>query len=269
MADRAFIDHLSEVWSSTAAVCRELTDDEWALPSDCPGWSVKDHVSHVIGTESMLLGRTAPAAAPAGLAHVLNPIAEMNEAWVEARRPRPGSDVLAELEQVTGLRLQALRAMTDDELEADTASPIGRVPYATFMDVRVMDCWVHEQDIRRAVGRPGDLEGEAADVALRRLISSLPYVVGKRAAAPDGTSVVLELTGPRPRRLAVAADGGRAREVETPVDPTVRITLDPETFVCLATGRCAGEEVLDEGRAVVAGDTDLGRRVVLNLSTMP
>ena len=60
MVDRAFIGQLEDVWSSIAALGQELSDEDWSKPTDCPGWTVKDQLSHVIGTESMLAGRTAP-----------------------------------------------------------------------------------------------------------------------------------------------------------------------------------------------------------------
>ena len=60
MADRSFIDHLQSEWASIDALGHELTDDDWAHHTDCPGWTVKDQLSHVVGTESMLLGRDGP-----------------------------------------------------------------------------------------------------------------------------------------------------------------------------------------------------------------
>src|SRR3954453_6865192 len=208
MPDRAFIDQLATVWSSIAEVCTDLTAEQWALPTDCPGWTVQDNLSHMAGTESWLLGRPSPAPAPAGLEHVQNPIGEVNEAWVEARRSWPGDKVLAEFVEVTRLRVDALRAMTDEQLDAPSVSPIGQVPYATFMNLRVMDCWVHEQDMRRALGRPGHLDGEAVGAAIDRLVASFAFVVGKRIAPPEGTSAVLEMAGPVRRTLAVEIRNG-------------------------------------------------------------
>jgi uncharacterized protein (TIGR03083 family) len=268
VADREFIDQLDRIWHSTAEACRDLSPEEWDRATDCPGWTVKDQLAHVVGTASTLLRRGGPPPAPGGLAHVLNPIGEMNEAWVEARRPLPGPAVLAEFEEVTGARLAALRAMTDEEVSAEGPSPIGTVPYATFMDVRVMDCWVHEQDIRRAVGRPGGLSGPAADAALRRLTSSLAFVVGKRVAPPDGTSVVVELSGPVARAIAVTVTGGRAVAGDAPSSPSVTIRTDTETYACLANGRWTAAEAVERGRVSFAGDTALGRLVVDNLATM-
>ena len=267
MADRAFIDQLAAIWGSTAGACEDLSPEEWDTLTDCPGWTVRDQLSHVIGTESSLLGRPSPDPAPAGLPHVHNPMGELNEAWVEARRRLPGDEVLAEFEEVTGARLVALRAMTDEELEADAPSPLGNVPYATFMDVRVMDCWTHEQDIRLALGRPGHLEGVAPTAAVNRLVSSFGYVVGKRVGAPEGTTVVLELAPHS--AVAVVVRDGRARSTDPPADPTVRIDTDAETYARMAAGRWTGDHAVAEGRVAFKGDEALGRQVVDSLAITP
>jgi uncharacterized protein (TIGR03083 family) len=270
MPDRAFIDQLATVWSSIAGLCADFTAEQWALPTDCPGWSVQDNVAHIEGTESWLLGRPGPDPAPAGLAHVQNAIGEINEAWVESRRRWPGDKVLAAFVEVTDARIKALRAMTDEELDAPSVSPIGEVPYATFMNLRVMDCWVHEQDIRRAVGRPGHLEGEAVDAAIDRLAASFPFVVGKRVAPPDGTTVVLDMAGPAGRTLAVEVRGGRAVPAQpVPAAPTVRLDTDAETYACLVCGRWTGEQAQARGRVRVSGDSTLGEEILAHMATIP
>src|SRR3954470_7054262 len=248
MPDRAFIDHLAEVWRSTADLCADLTSEQWALPTDCPGWTVQDNLAHVVGTEAWLLGRPEPPAAPTGMAHVLNPIGERNEAWVELMRAWPGEKVLAEFVDVTDARLVALRAMSDDDLEKPGWSPIGEAPYHTFMNLRVMDCWVHEQDMRRALGRPGHLDGPAVTAAIERLSASFPFVVGKRVKPADGTTVVLDMAGPEGRTLAVELQGGRARAVDAPANPTVRLDTDAETYAALVCGRWSGERAVAAGR---------------------
>lgn len=269
MADRVFIDQLDEVWTSIAALGRDLTPDEWDQPTDCPGWTVKDHLSHIIGTESVLLGRPRPPAAPAGLAHVHNPMGEMNEAWVDARRTTAGRAVLAEFESLTKERLAGLRAMTDEQLDAETPSPVGNVPYHVFMQVRVFDCWVHEQDMRRAVGRPGHLTGPAAEAAVDRITSGFGFVVGKRVAPPDGTTVVVRLSAPLARTLAVEVVDGRARPVEAPAQPTVTVETTGETYARLAAGRLDGASALADGLVKISGDDAIGRSLVTQLNTTP
>jgi uncharacterized protein (TIGR03083 family) len=269
MPDRAFIDQLAQVWRSTAEACENLSPQQWDTMTDCPGWTVRDQLSHLIGIESMLLGRPSPDPAPSGLPHVHNDMGEMNEAWVHARRNVPGDEVLAEFEEVTKARLAAFEEMTDEDLEKDTPSPIGVVPYATFMNVRIMDCWAHEQDIRRAIGRPGHLEGAAPDAAIERLLSSFGYVVGKRVGPPDGTTVVLDMAPSSARTVAVVMSDGRAKPIDPPADPTVRIKTDAETYACLAAGRWTADHAIASGRVAFTGDEALGRDVVGSLAITP
>ena len=121
--------------------------------------------------------------------------------------------------------------MIAEELDALTTSPLGDMSERDWLKVRVFDCWIHEQDIRRAVGEPGHLRGPVVDIALERFEGALGYVVGKKAAAPDGSTVVFRSDDGPGRSIAVHVDG-RARVVDAvPVDPTVRLGLPFETFI--------------------------------------
>ncbi len=216
--------NLALVWASLDELLSDLAPAEWDLPTDCPGWSVKDVVSHLIGTESMLLGLRAPA--PVAAPHVRNALGAGIEGWVAERRGRSPGEVLDEFRRVTTARLAALEAMTDEQWEASTPSPAGEIAYGEFMKIRVMDNWVHEQDIRRALSRQGHLDGPAAEAALLRFTGSLGYVVGKQAGAPEGTEVVVHVVGPHAQVLAVTVAGGRARPVDEPVRPRRHLDHD-------------------------------------------
>ena len=85
----------------------------------------------------------------------------------------------------------------------------------------MFDSWVHEQDMREALDRPGGVTGPAAEASMAQIIGTAGYVVGKKAGAPDGTTVVFELTEPLAQTFAIAVDGGRAKPVDAvPADPT-------------------------------------------------
>ncbi len=58
---------------------------------------------------------------------------------------------------------------------------------------RPVDVWMHEQDIRRAIGRPGGYSSPAAAHVMGVFGQALPMVVGKRVAPPVGTTVTLEV----------------------------------------------------------------------------
>ena len=254
-----------DVWGDTAALCDGLTEEQWALPTDCPGWSVKDNVAHMIGTERMLSGEQPDAPAVEGAPHVRNDIGKANEQWIAGYRDRPGSAVLDDFRAVTAGRLDALRALTAADWDREGFTPEGPGPYRLFMAIRVFDCWYHDQDIREALGRPGYLEGPVADLSLGRIPpKGLPYVVGKKAGAPAGSTVVFEVAGSPPLVASVHVPPvGRAVLLAAPpAAPTATVGMDRRTFARLAGGRWSGDRARAEGVVRVEGDPDLANRVV-------
>ncbi len=275
------VELLAEEWQAIAELGAELEPSEWDLPSECPGWTVRDLLSHMVGTERSLLGDPSPPD-PGPVAHVHNPVGAANEAWVAERRSVPGAEVAAEFGLVTERRLEQLEAMEPSQWDEPGPSPIGMVPYREFMSVRVMDCWLHEQDIRVATGRPGHRSGPVANLALDRIASAMGFVVAKRASAPDGTRARFRLSGSPARRLVVTVSDGRghvdAEETDAPgttgvpgqADPDADVTLemDSEVFWRLGCGRVSGEAALDAGLVGVRGDDELGTRIVRHMTFM-
>lgn len=258
---------LAEEWSAICDLGAELDAEEWDLASECPGWTVRDLVSHMIGTERSLLGEPSPAPLAERPPHIRNDVGASNEAWVADRRTRSGKEVLDEFREVTDRRLVQLRSFAAERFERPGASPVGEVPYREFMQVRVMDCWTHEQDMRVATGRPGHRQNDAAEISIDRMASAMPFVVAKRAGAPDATAVRFEVTGVPARRVGVVVRDGRGR-VE-PVDvPTIELTMDSEVFWRLSCGRITGDAALDGAMVTVAGDAALGRRILDNMAFM-
>ena len=198
---------LHEQFDALIELGRELDEGQWTTASECPGWRIKDLYSHVIGTELMLLGRPDEGEVDDVGDHVLNEIGRFNELSIALRRERPGAEILAELERVVAERTAALDEMTQADFDASSFTPAGKDTYGRFMQIRIFDCWIHEQDAREALGRPGHASGHAVDVAIDEHATALGFVVGKKAGATDGQSVRLRLTGDTERTLDVRVDG--------------------------------------------------------------
>jgi uncharacterized protein (TIGR03083 family) len=131
----------------------------------------------------------------------------------------------------------------------------------------VLDIWAHEQDIRAAVGRPGNNDSPAAEHTIDRLIRTVPIVVGKRAATPEGATVLLRITGPVHREVSVTVRDGRAKFDESPpAAPLATVSMDSDTFASLAMGRERADDLVDAIR--LDGDRELGRRIVENFNMM-
>lgn len=269
MNDQEIVDKLECVWGSIAALCEPFSEREWKLATDCPKWSVQDHLAHMVGTESRLAGRPVPDHTPQDVAHVHNDIGRGNEVWVDFLRPRSGADVLAAFREVTAARLRRLRSMSADDFSEPTQTPVGPGTVRDFMVIRIFDCWVHEQDVRRAVGQPGHMEGAVVVHSMDRMARAMPFVVGKKAGAPDGTTVVFDVTGAVGRTVSIGVDGGRARFLDMPADsPNVRLTMDVETFTCLGNGRWEGSHALASNKVRIDGDRRLGETIVAGMNFM-
>lgn len=267
-ADLAVVEQLEAVWSSIGALGDSLTEVDWQQPTECPGWSVQDNLAHVIGIESVILGRPVPDRMPPDGPHLRNDLARSNEMWVDVYREHTGAAVLAEFRAVTAERLSILRAPEMD-FGADAWTPVGPGTVRDLLPFRVFDSWIHEQDMRRAVRRPGGWEGAAAASALDRIAAVMPMVVGKKVAPPEGTTVVFSVTGEVPRGITIAIVDGRARVLDAPPEvPTVRLELDGETFVRLGAGRGDPEAILATGRVTIVGDAALGASVARAMNFM-
>jgi uncharacterized protein (TIGR03083 family) len=242
-----YVDALAATWSSLRSLAAGLSDDEWQRATGCPGWTVADVVAHVAGVETSLLGRPEPVhELPAELPHVRSEFGRFVEVAVDVRRGRSRADVLAELAEVTAARLAELRTWPDDP-QRRVPSPFRRdIPARTLLRLRTFDCYAHEHDIRRAVGRPGHLAGVAADVSWGVIVDGL-------SRALTGPAVTLRFGDHR----AVVPDAGAA--------PVATLTTDWSNGLALACGRADAHR-----RAVtVTGDRERGAAVLAALAITP
>jgi uncharacterized protein (TIGR03083 family) len=263
------IDLLDAVWRDIADLCAGLTDEEWGRPTECPGWSVKDNVAHMIGTERMLMGQKPEVDPLETPGFVRNDIGRANQQWVDEYSMLPGNEVLEAFVSVTRQRLEELRALTPEDWNREGFTPEGPGPYRQFMEIRVFDCWYHDQDIREALGKPGLIEGPVADLSLGRIgPKGMGYVVGKKAGAPPNSTVVFDILG-TPEITVVVSVPPEGRAVildDVPENPTAHIAIDRRTYARLAGGRWTGADARAKGAVTVTGGVDLGNRIVDNMS---
>ena len=263
------VDLMESVWRSIDGLCSSLTPDQWATPTECPGWAVQDQVSHLVGSECRILGRPAPEHEPSDTSHVRNEVGQGNEVLVDYRRQFSGAEVLAEFREITAERLTLLRAMSEEDFAAETPNPLGSGPYTDMLAIRIYDAWVHEQDMRRALGIPGHLDGPVAQHSYGRTRAAMPFVVGRKVKPDDGATVVFEITGDVGGTIALNMEGGRAQRMDAPPEsPTVRLTMGLEPFNALGTGRWTAEHALSNGSVSIDGDRALGERIVGEMNFM-
>jgi uncharacterized protein (TIGR03083 family) len=199
--------------------------------------------------------------------HIRNDLGKKVEYAVQVRRGRTGAEVVAELEDVLAQRLSTLRdpTLTDTSI---IAGPFGPDQAVTVLMLRTFDVWAHEQDIRSALGRPGDLDSPAASVFVSTVMTQLPRLIARGAAIEPGHPVVIDVTGSGSAvgaRLGVRVEPdeqGRARghvlSGEPAAGSATTISLSTEAF----TRRAAGRRPVSDTAYEVEGDATIARRVL-------
>lgn len=261
-----YVSALAETWAGLESAVTGLSPADWDRPTDLPGWSVKDNVSHVVGLELLLLGEPYPDhVLPESLPHVRSEAGRFMEVAVDLRRPVPGESVLAELRDVTERRLKALRALDESNADDEVRGFMGRpTRLRHLLGLRAFDCWAHEQDVRRALGLPRSLSGTAAEVSRRRLLLALTSLAED---VPDvaGKTVVIATTGAL-ASVATLTYGDPPSYVEGDTEVCdVVVRADFETFMLLGTGRVP----YTSGLVSISGDVALGEALVRNFAVTP
>jgi uncharacterized protein (TIGR03083 family) len=249
-----------DTFDAILALGASLGDGDWKVDSECPGWTVQDCFAHMLGTEQMLMGRQPPEGDIGEPAYIRNDIGKFNEAWVVAYRDKPGAQLLDDLRAVVDERYAALETLGDEEFDEVGFTPAGQDTHGRFLQIRVFDCWIHEQDCRGPLGRPGHASGPAVESALDELTNSMGFVFGKKAGATEGQSLELVLTGETSRTIRVRVEGRAAVVPALDGEPTVRVTIPTLEWFRIAAGRRPGSPA----DAEIEGDADLGARLVTN-----
>jgi uncharacterized protein (TIGR03083 family) len=181
-----------------------LTPEQWQLPTVCSGWTVHDVALHILGVDLANLSRrrdgfrapsvTGPADERwSSLVTFLN---DFNELWVAAAR-RISPRLLCELLAFTAAPIAAYFRGRDLSTMGGAVAWAGPSPAPVWLDVgrEYTERWVHQQQIRDAVGVPGFKEPDQLHPVLATFVHALPHALREVAAAP-GACLRLAITGP-------------------------------------------------------------------------
>lgn len=262
-----------EVWAGAVddivSLLRGLSADDWHRPTDLPGWDVHDVAAHLAHLESELAGDGLGETGTSRPGNATRISADYTATGPLARRGQAPEQVVAELEQATAKRLAALRKDPPTDGSAPASPPLGGLgwDWTTLLSNRIVDVWMHDQDVRRAVGLPGGLDTPGAAHTTGVFLRAFGFVVGKRVAPPAGTTIVLDVTGPQAALVAVevGADGRAVPLREAPDHPTVRLTMGSEAYLILSGGR----RPVDRVEVHLEGDPDLAGKVLAALAVTP
>jgi uncharacterized protein (TIGR03083 family) len=271
MTDAARLASLVAVWweavDSFTRVLEHVGDDQWSVPTDLPGWDVRAVAAHTAHLESLLAGRRHEEVDIGDAPHAHGMMGQFTEQGVVLRRDESPDALITEIRESTTARHTQLLADPPSDPAAPAPGLFGAIGWTTglLLRNRPLDVWMHEQDVRRALDMPGNLDSAPALHTVDYLMESLPFIVGKRAQAPAGQVVRIEVAGHGPVAAVVGEDGrGRVASAEDSL-AAVTLEMDRETFIVLAGGRRS----VDPGVVRVTGDAELGGRVVAAMGVTP
>ncbi|WP_306332282.1 maleylpyruvate isomerase family mycothiol-dependent enzyme [Streptomyces sp. KL118A] len=264
----------ADAWTHSVEAISELVsplaEGEWNWATPCPGWSVRDIVSHVIGLDCEMLGDPRPIhTLPRDLYHVQTEGQRYMEMQVDVRRHHTAPEMTSELEYTIIRRSRQLRNESR-EPATKIRGPLGSEQTLELaMRLRAFDVWVHEQDLRTTLRKPGNLDSPGAYVTRDLLLQGLPKVVGEKAGAPANSAVVFDVSGPVEflRTVRIDADGKGTVDNAPSLGPLATLGLDWETYFRLACGRVTYASVAD--RVKVEGDHELADAILRDFAVTP
>lgn len=270
---------LIDAWEASAlsfaGVAAGLSADEWSMPSRVPGWSCADVVAHVASIEAELAGRPDPDHRPDydKLAHATaSATGPYTEIGVDLRRGRSQAEVVGELTELIGVRAEQWRSGTTDP-DAPFTGPAGwALTVAKMLRMRCFDLWVHEQDIRSVVGRPGSETSPGAWVSAGQVAGALPAIWGRNVKAAEGQTWRVDVSGPESdsvsfTRVVGIGPDGRGIVLDDGLVPEPSVTL-LGTWMALepvVTGRADARD----SEILITGDEDLATRLRAALNIAP
>jgi uncharacterized protein (TIGR03083 family) len=226
-----------------------LGDADWCRPA-LRGLDVQGLVGHLIGVEEDVQRCLADDLGVADSDHV-----QSTQHAAARQAGRPPARTRAGWRRAANHTLDVVRAADDQHRQVAVHGM--RLPLDALLVVRAFELWVHDNDIRAAVGYPPSIP----DASTLHLMTALAARLLPHAAARTGlrqpASIHLVLTGPGGGTWDVAVG-------EVQPGPAVAIVTDAVGFCRLAANR-AGTADLD---LHVDGDSGLASAVLAAASAL-
>lgn len=215
-----------------ADYCAGFAADDWALPTQCTGWTARDMALHVLGSADAQASvkeflhqfvRGLPLNRQIESHHWVD---GMNELQIRERRHLSNAELVARLTTV-GPRAVAGRWGTPAPIRhvpIPFGPPVGWIGLWYLLDVGfTRDVWAHRIDLEAATGHPLELTADHDGRLVADLLAEW--------AAVHGEPFELVLTGPAGGTYTQGAGGER-------------VELDAMDFVRTLCGRRPGAGVL-------------------------
>jgi uncharacterized protein (TIGR03083 family) len=257
------------------ALLRGLSEEDWAKPTACAGWAVRDVAAHLLdgdlrkltfGRDNQPIGHAdQPIESYQDLVAFLN---GLNADWVRVAR-RIGPRVLVDLIAVTGPQVaEYVRGLDPFARAHISVAWAGEEVSLVWFDVarEYTERWHHQQQIRDAVGAAPLYAREWLHPLLDTFIRALPHAY-REVEAADGSAVVVEVTGEGGDTWTVLREDGAWRlYAGAPETWATRVQLDQDAAWRMFCKQLPRNEALR--RSTIEGDERLADPLFAALAVM-
>jgi uncharacterized protein (TIGR03083 family) len=253
----------------------DLDDDAWDAPTPCPAWSVHELSVHLVHDDLRRLsgdrdGHVGAWVEVSSFDDLVVALDRINEQWVETMAPTLSPRLTRELLQWSARPSEEHLLGLDPDAPGSSVAWAGPGVHPNWLDVarEYTERWVHQQQLREAVGRPGLVDEEFAGPVVETFARGLPAVL----PSPETTApvVAVRVTGPFERSWTLeggpsgwrftSAAGRVSARVEVPVDAFWRRAVRMIDRAAIEqVARCVGDA------ALVSGVLDLRAAIVRDL----
>jgi uncharacterized protein (TIGR03083 family) len=238
---------------------RHLDTEQWAQPTICPGWDVKDIAAHVLGDHIGRLSRHRddyPPLHPRDNEAFSAFLDRINGEWVTAAR-RISPRVLIEQLSIIGDQIVEFWQTVDLNALGGRVSWAGPQPAPVWLDAArdFTEYWAHHQQICDATNRTGLTDPRYLGPVLDTFMRALPHTL-RNMTAPDGTALQVIVTGPSGGEWSCTRSPDRWSLQRRPhPQPAARLELDADTTWRLCTRGITPERAAEH--AHIDGDQHL------------
>jgi uncharacterized protein (TIGR03083 family) len=244
---------------------------DWDLPSVIPPWRNRDIVAHLASTDVAAAGVLADEMPEEFVAFLAQRRSEgpisvdtFNEFAVRSRAEAPFRGVVREWGGAADRFLALSGKITDEEWGTRKVNWMaGSIGVSYLIQSRVMEWWLHGEDIRAGTANPPRLEHGPLYCVNDLAVRTIPYALSLAGLSYPGRSVRVELE---------AVGGGTwhwglaPRETPPPGKaPDAVILGRAVAFATVAGRRVPAAAYLAEGELVTSGDDALAETILTHV----
>jgi uncharacterized protein (TIGR03083 family) len=179
-----------------AATVAEFTDEQWAHPSRCEGWSSRDVIVHLDSTNFFWTLSIAAGlrGEPTRFLATFDPVASPATSVAQSQ-DLSFAEVRDRFVESTDTLVRQLEALDAEACTMLAEAPPGHVPISAVLHHALWDAWVHERDILIPLGIRQEIETDEVTACLRWVATLGPALAVSRGATGTGR-LAIDATNP-------------------------------------------------------------------------